>query len=391
MIVVARYTASTRVSELIINNISHSIICAPGQIDLVGVGTTTKVGQLFVGSIAGIYAVDASLDDVAVSRIVDSMHRGDDVLQPCTTLCRPGFYDDAGVCVACAKGTFKQYSGAQACTDCPARTTTLLEGNVLITGCVCEAGVHGPATGPCVPCPVGTYKNTSMSSCTACLYSLSSPAGSAHVTDCVCAPGFTGPDIGPCVLCETEKFKNEIGSADCACRPGFTGLGFIHNNGSCAVCGVDPNPRCPCPVNTFSTLKVLNPPENFRSYSSGGGGSLLDTIQFAQGLSSQNAFLNLGWYPIQNTNQWMEIDAGEAMLIAGIITQSGTQGTNHWMTSCRVQHRLEFLGTGLNVTQSGGQTSGAKVVIMFQFPVWARRRRARGTKPQCQKRKKMLK
>ena len=115
---------------------------------------------------------------------------------PCLTVsnCEAGYYfmactsDSPSVCVPCADySTSPEYSyGKESCT--------------------CNAGYYGPNGGPCTPCTVGQYKDTSgNTSCIICPRdasngtALASPLASTALNDCTCPPGwFIDPTVGAC-------------------------------------------------------------------------------------------------------------------------------------------------------------------------------------------------
>jgi hypothetical protein len=88
--------------------------------------------------------------------------------------CDAGYSRQGGICSPCPAGTFKEYAGDSAenngacfittgskgCCKCNINTNTLNVGAVHSTLCVCTPGHSGAA---CLPCRVGSYKQTTSS------------------------------------------------------------------------------------------------------------------------------------------------------------------------------------------------------------------------------------
>ena len=235
---------------------------------------------------------------------------------------------DGGICLACTAGKFKVSSGAAACTLCDSgKYSTIVAaknssacmhcpaGSVAVAGskveadCVCNLGHTGPAGGPCVKCPAGTFKEVtgddacaqcaagkhvlieasiSVSACVPCsagTYSASnssecltcplgstSVAGSALITDCKCDTGqyldgdgactacpagkyndeFGQVGIHSCKLCDIGKFQASIGQTSCLkCSLGSNTSSLGATNASDCICGAGywgdpPDGRSPC-------------------------------------------------------------------------------------------------------------------------------------------------
>ena len=62
-----------------------------------------------------------------------------------------------GGAVACEVGTWKGVAGNGSCTACAPGTTTLTEGALAVTACVCDYG-YQPSGRSCMPCGAGTVK-----------------------------------------------------------------------------------------------------------------------------------------------------------------------------------------------------------------------------------------
>ena len=165
-------------------------------------------------------------------------------------------------CTQCALGSFKSFSGPQACSMCPRNTSSSGVGSTDVTGCKCNAGLTGLDGGEqCVPCYRGSYKDVlGDSACLPCPSNSSTKAGSAKLVDCRCSRGFSGADGALCVPCSAGSYKNATGNClacaagtytsetasfecthcptratsspgsvvltDCICNKGYTGLRF---------------------------------------------------------------------------------------------------------------------------------------------------------------------
>jgi len=93
---------------------------------------------------------------------------------------------------------------------------------------------------------------------------------------------------------------------------------------------------CECQAGTYQALRVLNPPEAFRKYSS----VHLDN-RYSQLDSLHPSF---GW--VANTTdqgEWMEIDAGELIQIVGVIIQGQENDVQQMVTEFRVESRIGIL------------------------------------------------
>ena len=120
-----------------------------------------------------------------------------------------------------------------ACTPCPLNSSSP-PGSSGITSCACNPGTTGPAGGPCVACPINTFKSSPGSAlCTLCAPGSVAPAGA---TACVCAAGFGGQLNSPCISCVPGKYKMTAGDTQCiACPSGSTGPAGSNWSFSC-VC-----------------------------------------------------------------------------------------------------------------------------------------------------------
>ena len=184
--------------------------------------------------------------------------------------CVAGFTGpDGGPCAECAQGKYKNWLGSQPCTTCPVNTDTAAIGSALLVNCTCNRGYTGPDGTACVACAGGTYKNfTGAAPCSTCPERTMSSIGSASIERCQCMPSFSGPDGGPCGQCESGKYKNwpnsscapcsvnsdsTEGSTLCKCTTGNTEVlgytGITTSNGNqydlLQACGVSEKERCP--------------------------------------------------------------------------------------------------------------------------------------------------
>ena len=126
--------------------------------------------------------------------------------------------------------------------------------------CNCSSGFTGPNGGPCLPCPLGTYKNnngssscsmcpantysetlasTNTSNCLPCALQSLAPSGTSSRSQCLCAAGSTGANGGPCNDCIAGTYKGSNGSA--ACSPCGSGkYSVVPSAVSEAVCKMCP-------------------------------------------------------------------------------------------------------------------------------------------------------
>jgi len=111
----------------------------------------------------------------------------------------------------------------QTCLPCKENSRSNV-GSFLVAQCECVAGFYllGDArTGVCTPCPIGMYKNsTGNEECSLCPATLTTEfIESIPVGECLCAPGMRHTEAGVCELCAADTFKVEFSREDCeACR-----------------------------------------------------------------------------------------------------------------------------------------------------------------------------
>ena len=128
------------------------------------------------------------------------------------------------------KSSYKPQTQMQAC---PANSGSSSGSDT----CTCLAGFYGPAGGPCIQCPAGSYCASGQLS--ACPAFTSSAAQSVLSTDCKCMPGYVGPDGGMCDACWIDFYcpggmssracpemssspQGSSSDAACICDAGYT-------------------------------------------------------------------------------------------------------------------------------------------------------------------------
>jgi hypothetical protein len=190
---------------------------------------------------------------------------------------------DAGPCLACARGSYKNVTGSEPCTMCATNTysdtyaaesdtrclscpnnSLSLRGSGDILQCLCSPGYYGPNGGPCNHCMPGSYKaengsaacslcmqgtysgdsaQVSVDSCRQCPNYTSSVGGSRAVNDCTCIPGYTGPNGQECMPCSSGSYKAVNGSSDCLlCQQGTHSRAVGANSeATCEACPSNSN------------------------------------------------------------------------------------------------------------------------------------------------------
>ena len=144
-------------------------------------------------------------------------------------------------CRVCPANTYNAVIGASVCSDCPANSRAPPT-STTIRACLCLPGYFGPAGGPCVACPEGTFQpEENAPTCLLCeANTVSLPASLL----CQCGAGWTGPDNGPCEACPVGTSKGvagpgfcqtcaanteslSTGSGRCQCHTGMLGIGNV--------------------------------------------------------------------------------------------------------------------------------------------------------------------
>ena len=145
------------------------------------------------------------------------------------------FFHPNSTCLACSPGKFKAISGNNA---------------------------------TCLPCPNGTYSNsTASSSCFACPFGASSEStkGITSIDECQCSPGYTpGTLVHSCIRCEAGKYKENAGSGACSsCAKGKNSDSIAAFNSSacrpCPALTISPSAstdvsQCICQRGTFGSV-----------------------------------------------------------------------------------------------------------------------------------------
>jgi len=333
----------------------------------------------------------------------------------------------SAACTACRAGTYNDKLAATTCLSCPSASHSLLGGSDEEADCTCNAGYTGAAGAECSECIAGTWKAVNgSSSCILCAsgkYS-SEPAevseatcddcpahsysadGSNTRTNCTCHKGYSGPDgsdcqacvVGTwkavngsssCILCASGKYSSETGEiaestctdcpaatysgdgselpTDCTCNRGYTGA----DGGPCTECveGKYKGQGAGSFIGYTAIFPALNPAESARSYSSifahdavgtGHARSMLDSAQ------AWSASTN-------NVNEWMIIDLGSIMHVAGVAVQNRSSSTQA-VTKFDVEHSIDntiFASTGTGFTVAWARDE-ARSNVLFQRAVVAR-------------------
>ena len=147
--------------------------------------------------------------------------------------CGSNWNSPGASCSLCPVATFKEQAGDVAadseacvvfdgCCRCRPNSTTLQEGAVHASACLCIPGYGGAA---CLPCVTGSYKsNTSMAECEACAWGATTVSlRSTAAGDCVAARGHFGNTSVGFAACANGSYAQTTGMALCApCPPGST-------------------------------------------------------------------------------------------------------------------------------------------------------------------------
>ena len=165
-------------------------------------------------------------------------------------VCKPGYFSIKGpgvACDQCPEYTWKNMTGSERCSSCPANTRSPA-GSLNLSDCVCLKGYYGPDGQACSACSFGSYKSEVGSGpCLSCPYAnMTSPAGSLDREECVCNAGYQMTNDGTCIACPAGKYKESEGSDDCVdC--------FAHSNTS--LPGSTSPFQCTCD-NGYEPLRV---------------------------------------------------------------------------------------------------------------------------------------
>lgn len=112
------------------------------------------------------------------------------------------------VCVACARHTFQNTSGASACYACPLHSSTKNTASATATECTCDPGYFGVSGQSCAECEANNFCpgvfGTEMNPCRA--HSQAGPRARSE-DDCKCIAGFYAiADGAECHLCPTSSY-----------------------------------------------------------------------------------------------------------------------------------------------------------------------------------------
>ncbi|XP_063614589.1 sushi, von Willebrand factor type A, EGF and pentraxin domain-containing protein 1-like isoform X2 [Penaeus indicus] len=232
--------------------------------------------------------------------------------EDCQERCAAGRYFDEqmSVCRSCGYGYFQPDEGKFSCKRCDRGLTTRTKEAVSASECreECESGLQLGTTGPCEPCPRGTYRTKGIhSSCIRCPADRTTQGpGASSLEECSlpiciagtylsnseclpCPKGYYQPealqtaclscpkdtstrDVGatseeecsnPCevhgeqMLCDSNAlclFISETSDFECRCKPGYNGTGeycvdncenYCENNGMCRK-NENGEPYCVC-------------------------------------------------------------------------------------------------------------------------------------------------
>lgn len=164
-------------------------------------------------------------------------------------LCNPGWTGvDGGPCSPCALDTYKNSSGSAPCTACPAGSFAV-EASDTLSNCSCKAGFQWEASEglTCTACPPGKYNplnnSVSQNECVSCPSGSVSDPASDELTDCSqCTAGtYTSATADTCEACPASSVSPaaSINRSACLCNAGYSG----QDGGECL----------PCPADTYKT------------------------------------------------------------------------------------------------------------------------------------------
>ena len=160
---------------------------------------------------------------------------------PLQCVCRPGYTSpppcmlcpDDAECIACPPGTYKNATGAAACTPCAAGAYSAVSGRSSVCDpctansnspasgtrdqCPCNAGAEPSDDGAtCALCSAGSYKiPTGADPCTACTAGGHIATAGATANVCQCNAGWTGAQGAVCTECVAGTYKEGSGAASC--------------------------------------------------------------------------------------------------------------------------------------------------------------------------------
>jgi hypothetical protein len=113
---------------------------------------------------------------------------------------------------------------------------------------------------------------------------------------------------------------------------------------------------------------VRNPDETLRSYSSVWGNDAIGTGHARSMLDSLQAWSSLH----SQAGHWMQIDLGDPIFVAGVVTQ-GRNAHDQRVTTYRVEHSLDGSSfSNVAGTWTGNSDSHTRVTSVFHSAFWAR-------------------
>jgi hypothetical protein len=176
-------------------------------------------------------------------------------------LCGHGSSRDAhaGICVACAQGKYKDWTGDEACLPCGAGQTTAQLGSTGAVACLCDHGFgYAKSSASCEACAADAFKHAIGNDM--CVLCADRDASSGNRTLCSCRSGWyfdTMLSDPVCVACPLNTYKEDNGTGlctacgahmhtrgiaskhadDCLCDGGYGlgGVATVHDD-ACAAC-----------------------------------------------------------------------------------------------------------------------------------------------------------
>ena len=125
-------------------------------------------------------------------------------------------------CESCALGTYKSFVGNNSCVVCPQHSQTINVGSESLQSCLCKPGYVESAgrEQACEPCPQHTYTTQlGMLACTSCPVNSGSDSEGSILEDCQCNAGYTRNAENTCTACESGKYKIARNEDNCTTCP----------------------------------------------------------------------------------------------------------------------------------------------------------------------------
>ena len=223
-------------------------LCAPGY-QWTGAHCAPCGGGLFKGSTGNVERctvceLGTYTDTVASASCLPCRAHSESISSRRECVCSAGYFTEGAECVACPVHTYQQSTNASECVACDENAQSPAASDRL-AACHCNAGYFEADLGACLPCLNDTYKDwvdDETQGCAACPPHAESAPGSLSVTACRCRRGFTGEDGGPCVACPLGTYKAAAGDEGCELCPADT-FNDEANASSCQAC--TPNALAP--------------------------------------------------------------------------------------------------------------------------------------------------